>query len=518
MNKVLYMSVIVSLLSLFTACDMTGPESGQSSEYEGKVAVRVQIGSANRGRTVSPAVALQDVSMWELWGGGQGDTETLLAEFSSTEGTTVKLVTGTWHFTLKGYKDSAIILSGNIAEQLISFDPANVLEFTVAPVMEGTGTVSIVIELPADSGITVARIFQDGIELGSSVTPSNNSVVFEGTYPVGDYYFSIHLYKGADLYGVVSELAQVRANLASEKTYTLTWEDLQYIYLISYHLWEGQTGTGSYLYTDAALTLSEPTRIGYDFRGWYADADFSGSAVTEIPAGSRGNKDFYAKWTVSEIPPNLSLADSLAWLDISAVEGAVYTIILSADESIEPKTLSYSGKTISLTIQGGAAERTVSLSSPGSLFTAESGVTLKLDNNVTLQGLNSNTASLVRVNTGGTLVLNGANLINNSNSSGSGGGVYVSGGVFTMNSGTISGNTASSYGGGVYVESGAFIKQLEGIIYGSNNINPALNNTAFDDNYGHTVYINSSAQKRNTTAGVGVSLDSSKPGVADGWE
>jgi uncharacterized repeat protein (TIGR02543 family) len=51
---------------------------------------------------------------------------------------------------------------------------------------------------------------------------------------------------------------------------------------------------------DLPLTLDAPARAGYTFGGWYADSDFSGTALTSISADSTGNKTFYAKWTPSE--------------------------------------------------------------------------------------------------------------------------------------------------------------------------------------------------------------------------
>jgi hypothetical protein len=67
---------------------------------------------------------------------------------------------------------------------------------------------------------------------------------------------------------------------------------------------------------------------------------------------------------------------------------------------------------------------------------------------------------------------------------------------------------------------GTFVKQTGGTIYGSNESNSALKNTATSgDNYGHAVYVSSSPAKiRNTTAGSGVPLDSTKDGTAGGWE
>jgi hypothetical protein len=150
----------------------------------------------------------------------------------------------------------------------------------------------------------------------------------------------------------------------------------------------------------------------------------------------------------------------------------------------------------------------------GALFIVESGVVLTLGNNVVLQGRSSNTTPLIRVNAGGTLKMeNGSKVTGNTNSSGNGGGVYVNNkGAFTINGGEISGNTASSgSGGGVYVASGgAFVKQSNGVVYGSDG--GSLQNSAA---YGSAVYCDTGGKQRNTTAGVGVLLDSSSAG---GWE
>ncbi|MCQ2520324.1 MAG: InlB B-repeat-containing protein, partial [Lachnospiraceae bacterium] len=46
-----------------------------------------------------------------------------------------------------------------------------------------------------------------------------------------------------------------------------------------------------------SISLGAPTRAGYTFAGWYLDSRFTPSRqVTEIQAGSTGNKVLYAKW------------------------------------------------------------------------------------------------------------------------------------------------------------------------------------------------------------------------------
>jgi uncharacterized repeat protein (TIGR02543 family) len=142
-----------------------------------------------------------------------------------------------------------------------------------------------------------------------------------------------------------------------------------------------------------------PTKSGYAFGGWYTSTGGGGTQFTETTTVTE-SRTVYAKWTTM---PTTSLAATLDWLVLNAVEGGGYTITLNANETIAPRTLSYNGNQVGITIKGGASERTVSLSTLGSLFTVESGVTLTLDNNVTLQGRSGNTSTLVLVGSGGKL-------------------------------------------------------------------------------------------------------------------
>jgi uncharacterized repeat protein (TIGR02543 family) len=138
-------------------------------------------------------------------------------------------------------------------------------------------------------------------------------------------------------------------------------------------------------------------KTDYAFGGWYTAKNGGGSAFTaNTPVN--GSVTVYAKWESNgsgsdSMPPGLSLNESLTWLDNNAVEGGAYTITLSGNETIRSKALSCSGKTASITLLGGATERMVRLSSNGALFTVESGVTLMLDNNITLLGWSNNTTA-----------------------------------------------------------------------------------------------------------------------------
>ena len=189
------------------------------------------------------------------------------------------------------------------------------------------------------------------------------------------------------------------------------------------------------------------------------------------------------------------LDDKLIWLEGNVQSGGNYIIEIDNDEHAYGGSFSYKDKSnITITLRGIGANRTISSKGFGSIFTVGSGVTLILDDNITLRGLDfstvpvfelTRTGPLVKVNSGGTLIMNeGSAIIGNANynNEGNGGGVYLSdSATFIMKGGTIAKNQARSikpnfnastkkqivydaksagHGGGVYVHtsSGTFIK------------------------------------------------------------
>jgi len=227
-----------------------------------------------------------------------------------------------------------------------------------------------------------------------------------------------------------------------------------------------------------------PKQVGFSktdstLGGWNTKADGSGTHYNLIDDYWKGdfphsNVTLYAEWYV--IPYKLD------WLKNHAESGGSYILEISVDERIDPQELYYyERKNITIILRGIGGKRTISVAgNRGTIFTVRDGVTLVLDENITLQGSHgyNNGSSLVIVS-GGTLRMNAGSVITGNERyihpsrptsyfvMCFGGGVYVgNGGTFTMNGGEISGNTAYvfsndrravSHGGGVYVdEDGTF--------------------------------------------------------------
>jgi hypothetical protein len=166
-----------------------------------------------------------------------------------------------------------------------------------------------------------------------------------------------------------------------------------------------------------------------------------------------------------------NLSTALSYISFNAVSGDDFYIVLGADESASPTSLNYSGKTVGITLLGHGGERTITLASNGSLFTISSGVTLTLDENITLMGLNTNTTSLVYLSSGNLIINTGAKISGNTVSAGygsGGGGISIYNGTFTMNGGTISGNISDNgYGGGIYIYNNGTFTMNGGAISGN---------------------------------------------------
>lgn len=70
-------------------------------------------------------------------------------------------------------------------------------------------------------------------------------------------------------------------------------------YSITYNLDGGTNPVDakvSYTSTSQTYNLPTPEKSGFWFEGWYENAEFTGTKVTQIVTGTTGNKTYYAKW------------------------------------------------------------------------------------------------------------------------------------------------------------------------------------------------------------------------------
>jgi uncharacterized repeat protein (TIGR02543 family) len=88
-----------------------------------------------------------------------------------------------------------------------------------------------------------------------------------------------------------------------------------------------------------AVTLEPATRDGYGFAGWYDNEGLTGDAIDGIPAGSAGNKTFYAKWTIDSYNQSIVFVINLADPAGSAFNDSAFDLA----KPDETKTITISG-------------------------------------------------------------------------------------------------------------------------------------------------------------------------------
>jgi hypothetical protein len=538
------------------------PEPGAPEGY-----VRITIAPDALARTMLPN-ALQLYFTLAFNDGSATTTETLGGALQKT----VALIPGAYTLAVLGYTSPYEAENGGtpVVNGSASFpvgagtNPDVDVDLTAA--QSGTGTLRYTLTYPTNPAVSGGRIHVE--ELGGSYTKliipviSNSYDNTTGTLPdLASGYYQVtaylsngrtaiksdlaHIYDGLETdanfvfdlssFADVADLSPLNAAIAAAKAAASA--DLRIspdgAGITAGHTWVSQADMDA---LNAAIATAETiianygagrTNTAVNAATTALDAavlDFNSACVavggTYTPTADLG---LYVGASLSPEPAaGTTLASALAWLKDYAVSHTQYTILLGDDETLPPWTLgsdyynsnantAFDGLTgITLTLKGDAAERVIQLDGQGSLFTVYSGVTLILDQNITLRGLSDNNASLVYVY--GTLETKaGAKITGNTTSSNggvdvigiftmnggeisgnTGSGVYVSGtftmsggeisgntgtgvlvisGTFTMNGGKISGNTAST-GGGVYVPFGGTFTMNSGEINGNTVSSP----------------------------------------------
>ena len=185
---------------------------------------------------------------------------------------------------------------------------------------------------------------------------------------------------------------------------------------------------------------------------------------------------FFGQESVTEIlVQGNSLTTKIEWLISNAETGKIYVIIIDRDETIpNGLNLDFDGRELTIILRGRGAMRKINLiqSSNGAVFLVRAGVTLVLDNLVTINGQSNNKEweALVRIGNGGKLIMNNNTAVNGNTN---GVGVIIDGGFFIMNGGTISANSNNlpekeGDGGGVLIRDGGSFTMNGGTISGNN--------------------------------------------------
>jgi len=97
-----------------------------------------------------------------------------------------------------------------------------------------------------------------------------------------------------------TKITEIKKGSTGKKTLYAKWSATSYS--IKYELAGGKNSSknpSSYKITTSTFTLSNPTKKGCTFVGWYLDKEFT-QKVTQIEKGTTGKKTLYAKWKATD--------------------------------------------------------------------------------------------------------------------------------------------------------------------------------------------------------------------------
>ena len=136
-------------------------------------------------------------------------------------------------------------------------------------------------------------------------------------------------WSGTDLTGEDNLTVTIPAGSTGDRSYTAHWS--LNTYSITYDL-DGGTVSGNpdfYTVESAAITLNQPTRIGYTFTGW-SGTNLTGedNLTVTIPTGSIGNRSYTAHWSLNTYSITYDLDGGTAFgnPDSYTVESAAITL------------------------------------------------------------------------------------------------------------------------------------------------------------------------------------------------
>ena len=162
-------------------------------------------------------------------------------------------------------------------------------------------------------------------------------------------------YENEELTG--SAVAAISDTEYGDKTYYAKWTANTYsvkLHLNGGNLADGVSDITAYTYGNSIELpdRSEIVRSGYMFSGWYADEGFKDGPYTEISSTDSGNKEFYARWTMYNIPNTHAITvidpanGSLKVNPSNGSEGTLITVTATPDEGYELAYITVNGERI----------------------------------------------------------------------------------------------------------------------------------------------------------------------------
>ncbi|MCR5724213.1 MAG: InlB B-repeat-containing protein [Treponema sp.] len=297
-----------SVLSIEERSDSASSASGSSSSV-----ALLTVSDSTTVRSALPSVTTADFTSLTLTGTDSSGTETELGSWPNYREMTISVVelsVGSWTLSLTAsaqgvvYSDTQTI-TAVAGKNTVSFSLAlSSLTFT------GRGAVSVTLNLPDTVASVKAGLYPAGNTESpvsgyapESLSLSDSSVTYrKAGVPAGSYMVIFSFYSEAgDYVNGWIEYATITGGFTSASTQTVL--KLDTVYAIDWVLDDGVisgTAPGSYTRWSDTISLPAASAVSHQngiFMYWYElDSAGAETVLTEIPAGSTGNRTIYAKW------------------------------------------------------------------------------------------------------------------------------------------------------------------------------------------------------------------------------
>ena len=365
----------------------------------------------------------------------------------------INLPKGQWIITVSGEKSDVVILEGSVTVVLNDEYPVTNSEIIILKPKTTGGKGNLFLKLALD----IESFNCGGVKATLSSSEDSKKYIFF-TANEGDPASEIDLEFSDISSGTYSFKLEFYERMTPNGPDNYEYENIIYILNDTVNIFDGLTtnewsGTG---YSEDTFTLTQEMIANFAMTTFYVDAE-------------NGNDDnegtFFA--------PKMSINKVLKKIDTINDGTSQYRIYIKGD--IEDSSFENESfinitptNTLNLLICGFGNEKSTINAKRNSSQTGRV-INISTSANVTLKNLKITGGYTSEINGGGIVCEGNLTLDNcevSNNSAKYGGGVYVSGGTFTMTGGKISENTSSitGEGGGVYVEGGTFTIENDALI------------------------------------------------------
>jgi len=147
---------------------------------------------------------------------------------------------------------------------------------------------------------------------------------------------------GAVVYQNTESIKNLIATDGGVVTLYAVWTPVEYTITYNANGGTHSNTVSTYNTESEAITLSDASKVGYSFGGWYDNASFTGSAITKIANGSGGNVTLYAKW-IPKSGITYKVEHYKQQLDGSFTLADTDNLTGTTDANVTPATKTYTG-------------------------------------------------------------------------------------------------------------------------------------------------------------------------------